>query len=56
MVEKITVSLPEDTYERLHEHLDYGDNRSQLIAEAIDEYLDRVEAEEGNLNLAATTD
>jgi metal-responsive CopG/Arc/MetJ family transcriptional regulator len=56
MVEKITVSLPEDTHERLHDHLDYGDNRSAWIAQAIEERLDRLESEEGNAKTAATAD
>jgi len=60
MVEKITVSLPDDTYERLHDRLEYGDNRSKWIAEAIDERIERLEAaeesDEGNQNTPATAD
>ena len=53
MVEKISVSLPDDVADRLHDQLEYGDNRSQWITQAIEDRLDRLEeaeADEGNLN------
>jgi metal-responsive CopG/Arc/MetJ family transcriptional regulator len=47
MSKRITVSLPDDVHDRLNDRLDYGDNRSEWVAEAIVEKLDR-EADEGN--------
>jgi len=41
MANAISVSLPDDVYEALHEELDgYGDNRSALVTAALREYLD----------------
>ena len=48
MTERITVSLPEDLAEELHDELEYGDNRSEWIADAIRMKL-RAEAGSGNL-------
>lgn len=55
MVEKISVSLPDDTADRLHEQLDYGDNRSEWIATAIEERLERLEKEEAEGNPTIAT-
>lgn len=41
MTERISVSLDDDVLEALHEHLEYGDNRSQFIEDAIVEKLER---------------
>lgn len=49
MADKITISLPEELVEKVNDQLDYGDNRSAWIREAIEM---RFEAEgvEGNGN------
>lgn len=38
MAGKITVSLPDDVLDRLNSDLDYGDNRSAIVAEALCDY------------------
>lgn len=55
MSERITISLPEELAERLNDKLDYGDNRSAWIAQAIEERLDREADEEGNADPTAAT-
>lgn len=41
---RITISLPDDMEQRINEQLDYGDNRSEWIRDAIAEKLDRAES------------
>jgi len=36
---RISVSIPNDMAERLHEDLSYGDNRSEIVREALREYF-----------------
>jgi len=41
MADAISVSLPDEVSEALHDELNsYGDNRSALVAAALREYLD----------------
>jgi len=44
VTERITFSCSDELAERLHEELDYGDNRSELIRELVQEALDAREA------------
>lgn len=56
MTERISVSLPDELVEDLNNHLDYGDNRSEWVADAIREKLNREqEAQEGNPNSLLAT-
>jgi metal-responsive CopG/Arc/MetJ family transcriptional regulator len=50
MAKPISVSLPDELVEELNDHLEYGDNRSAWVADAIREKLDREleEDAEGN--------
>jgi len=41
MTERITISLPDEMAESIHEQLSYGDNRSEWVRDAIEEKLDR---------------
>lgn len=52
MSERITISVPEDTLERLNDRMEYGDSRSAWITEAIEEKLEREAPEEGNQKAA----
>lgn len=45
MTERITFSCPDELAERLNKQLEYGDNRSELIRELIEEALDDREHE-----------
>jgi metal-responsive CopG/Arc/MetJ family transcriptional regulator len=57
MVTKLSISLDYELAERLHDQLDYGDNRSEWIADAIEQKLDRLEeGEEGNAETLMTAD
>jgi metal-responsive CopG/Arc/MetJ family transcriptional regulator len=53
MTERISVSLDDDVLEALHNHLEYGDNRSQFIEDAIVEKLEREVSDGPNLNRVA---
>lgn len=44
MTERITVSISDDVHERLHNRLEFGDNRSAIVEEALTEYLNQLEA------------
>jgi Arc/MetJ-type ribon-helix-helix transcriptional regulator len=41
MTERITISVPDEMAAEIHDQLDYGDNRSEWIRDAIEEKLDR---------------
>lgn len=49
MTERISVSLDDEVLEALHDHLEYGDNRSQFIEDAIVEKLEREVGSDPNL-------
>lgn len=58
MTERITITVPEELAEEINAQLEYGDNRSEWIREAI---RMRLEAEsevdgEGNQRTAVTAD
>lgn len=40
MTARITISLPDETAEEVNGRLDYGDNRSEWVREAIEMRLD----------------
>jgi len=50
MTERISVSLDDEVLEALHDHLEYGDNRSQFIEDAIVEKLERDVGSDPNPN------
>lgn len=41
----ISIHIPEDVKQRLDDHLEYGDSRSQFVTEAVEDRLERVEAD-----------
>lgn len=47
MKEKISISVDEDLLDQVHDELDYGDNRSEWVEDAIRLKLE-AEASEGN--------
>lgn len=44
----VTVPMPGDMVDRIDGQLEYGDSRAGWIREAVEERLERLEAEEGN--------
>lgn len=53
MASVISVSLPEDLLQRLNKQLEYGDSRSEWIADAIERKLEAEGVDTGNRMLAA---
>lgn len=50
----VTVPMPGDMVDRIDGQLEYGDSRAGWIREAVEERLERLEAEEGNPKIPAT--
>jgi len=43
VTERITVSISDETHEKLQARLEYGDNRSAIVDAALAGYLDKIE-------------